>query len=105
MYSFLLENSYAQSHVQKGFIPGLSGTFEHIAAMSHIISQARVKHRSLTITLLDLKNAFGEVSHDLIKCVFDYHHIPKEISEIFDSLYSNFGTAIATNTFVTGLYQ
>ena len=60
MFEFMVKNNYAESCIQKGFIPGLSGTFEHIASMSHIINQAKLKQRSVTITLIDLRNAFGE---------------------------------------------
>ena len=30
-----------ESHHQKGFVPGMSGTFEHIAEMSHIINHSK----------------------------------------------------------------
>ena len=102
IYSFLIENQYAESYIQKGFIPGMSGTFEHIASMSYIINYARLKQRSVVITLLDLKNAFGEVNHDLIDCILEYHHVPKEVASIIRDLYSAFGIAIATNSFITG---
>ena len=64
IYSFLVANGHAESSIQKGFTPEMSGTLEHIATMSSIINQAKKKRRSVTITLLDLKNAFGEVLHD-----------------------------------------
>ena len=32
--------------------------------MAYIINQARIRQRSLIITLLDLKNAFGEIHHN-----------------------------------------
>ena len=65
MFTFLLGNNLIEHKIQKGFTPNVSGTFEHTAQMAHIINQARTKQRSLVITLLDLKNAFGEVHHNL----------------------------------------
>ena len=56
----------------------ISGTFEHTAQMVYIINQARTKQRSLMVTLLDLKNASGEVHHNLIHSVLGYHHIPDQ---------------------------
>ena len=47
--------------------------------MAYILNQARTKQRSLVITLLDLKNAFGEVHHNVIQFVLCYHHIPGHI--------------------------
>ena len=76
MYSFLTTNNFIEHSIQKGFTPNVSGTLEHTAQMANIINKARIKQRSLVITLLDLKNAFGEVHHNLISSILDYHHIP-----------------------------
>ena len=46
---------------------GISGTFEYIAEMSHIINQSRKHQRSVTITLIDLENPFSELRHSLIQ--------------------------------------
>ena len=100
-FTFLVNNGYADSHIQKGFIPGLSGTFEHIASMEFLINHARKKQRSITITLLDLKNAFGEVEHSLITTILKYHHIPDQISNVISILYSDFSSAAITNSFIT----
>ena len=81
MFSFLTANNFIEHQIQKGFTPNLSGTLEHTAKMTNIINHARIKQRSVVITLLDLKNAFGEVHHNLIQSVLDYHHIPKDVSE------------------------
>ena len=80
MFSFLTANNFIEHQIQKGFAPNLSGTLEHTAQMTNIINQAKIKQRSVVITLLDLKNAFGEVHHNLIQSVLDYHHIPKDVS-------------------------
>ena len=65
VFEFLHKNKYIETSIQKGFTPGLRGTFEHIANMSHIINVKRRRQRSVPITLIDLKNAFGEVHHNL----------------------------------------
>ena len=101
MYSFLTSNNFIEHNIQKGFTPNLSGTLEHTAQMANIINKARIKQRSLVITLLDLKNAFGEVHHNLISSVLDYHHIPGHIKLMVESLYTDFKTSIITNEFRT----
>ena len=65
-----------EQKIQKGFANGVSGVLEHTSMMAYILNKARLKQRSVVITLLDVKNAFGEVHHNLIKSVLDYHHIP-----------------------------
>ena len=99
--TYLINNQYIESHYQKGFMPGMSGTFEHIAEMSHIINHSRKQQWSVTITLIDLKNAFGEVHHSLIQSVLRYHYIPDEINRIVKILYNDFHLSIITNDFHT----
>ena len=101
MYSFLASNNFIEHSIQKGFTPNLSGTLEHTAQMADIINKARIRQRSIVITLLDLKNAFGEVHHNLIQSVLDYHHIPDHIKFVIKSLYTDFQTSIITSEFCT----
>ena len=104
-FQFLAENKYVEHNIQKGFTPQLSGTLEHTAQMAHIINKARTKQRSLIITLLDLKNAFGEVHHNLIYKVLEYHHIPDHIKNLIRSLYTDFQTSIITEQFNTAFIK
>ena len=101
MYDFLKQNNYIESEIQKGFTSKISGTLEHTSMMGHIINKARTKQRSLIVTLLDLKNAFGEVHHNLISSVLSYHHIPDGIQSLVTNLYTDFKTSIITNQFST----
>ena len=53
------------------------------------------------VKLLDLKNAFGEVHHNLIYEVLKYHHVPNHIKNLICSLYTDFQTSIITEQFNT----
>ena len=81
IYAFLCKNQYIEMNIQKGFWSGISGTIEHTELMSHLINHARQKQRSLLVTLIDLKNAFGEVYHELICAVLCFQHIPRSIEK------------------------
>ena len=100
-FQFLADNNYIEQNIQKGFTPKLSGTLEHTAQMANIINTARTKQRSIVITLLDLKNAFGEVHHNLIYEILQYHHIPDHVKNLIRSLYTDFQTSIITEQFNT----
>ena len=76
VFTYLVNYQYIERHYQKCFLPGMSGTFEHIAEMSHIINHSRKQQRTVTITFADLKNAFGEVHHSLSQSVQRYHSMP-----------------------------
>ena len=100
MFNFLKANGFIEHQIQKGFLPRLTGTFEHIAQMANVSNTARIEQTSLVITLLDLKNAFGEVYHNLIPSVLRYHHIPDHIQKLIRSLYSNLqGDCLSPLTF------
>ena len=85
--------------VQRGFTSKLSGTIEHTSQMANVISTVCLKQRSLVITLLDLKDAFGEVHQNLILEEFKFHHIPNYIKVPVRSLYNNFQTSMITPQF------
>ena len=65
--------------------------------MGNIINKARIKKRSLVITLLDLKNAFGEVHHNFISSVLTYHDVPESMKSLISGLYTNSKTSIITD--------
>ena len=53
------------------------------------------------MTFLDIRNAFGEVHHNLIDSILEYHHVPENIREIVKNLYSYFKISILTDEFFT----
>ena len=98
MYSFLEENNYIDKHVQKGFWPRIDGVAEHTQVLTNLMKDAKRNQRSIVVTLLDLKNAFGEINHKLIISALQYHHIPSEITNLIKNIYSNCQISIATGT-------
>ena len=102
MYTFVSENNYIESNIQKGFWSGLSGTIEHTELLTHLIKQAKKKQRQLVVTLFDLKNAFGEVYHKLISKVLCHHHIPEEVTiEMIASQYDNYYISVLIKNYIT----
>ena len=75
IFEYLKANDYIRCRVLKGFIPKISGTIEHTHQLAYIIRHAKRKQKTLVVSLLDLKNAFGEVSHSLIPTALQFHHI------------------------------
>ena len=99
LFVYSMKNNYIETNVQKGFTPGMTGSCT--AQLAHIIRQAKKKQRSLVATLLYLKNAFGEVHHNLIPLVLDYHHVPPELIEYIMSLYKDFARTVVTDSYTT----
>ena len=101
IFTFVLSNGFIESDIQKGFWTGLSGTIEHTELLTHIIKKAKLKQRSLVVTLFDLRNAFGEVHHNLIRKVLDYHHILPEVRDLVTSLYTDYYISVLTKDYHT----
>ena len=100
-FKFVCDNKYIETNIQKGFWPGISGTVEHTEMLNYILNDARIKQRSVTVTLIGLKNAFGEVHHNLIKSILKIHHIPDQITSMIENLYTDYGISILTKDFIT----
>ena len=99
--AFLKGNNYIEHNIQKGFLPKISGTYEHTRQLAQIIRHAKQKQRTLVMTLLDLKNAFGEVHHNLIIEILKYQHMPNEVQNMISDLYGNFTTRTACKNYIT----
>ena len=69
--------------------------------MAPVINKARLKQRSIIITLLDLETAFEEVNHNLIKSVLAYNHIPEPIQLLAANLYTEFHSYFISDCFST----
>ena len=76
LFNFTSENKYIKTNLQKGFWEKISGSIKHIKCLLHIINNTRLKKRGCVVTLLDLKNAFGEVNHNLLIESLKIHQVP-----------------------------
>ena len=101
VFEFLTQDGYAENNIQKGFTSKVAGTLEHTSHMAYLINHSKRKQRSIVITFIDLKNAFGEVHHNLIKCILEYHHVPFEIQSFVENFYNDFQTSILTKSYST----
>ena len=72
IFDFLKINGFVENKIEKDFTHKVSGTLEHTAIMGNVRNKARMKQRSLVITLLDLENAFGEVHRNLISFILAF---------------------------------
>ena len=79
----------------------MSGTIKRTELLTHTINHAWKNQRHLVALLIDLKNAFGEVDHSLVKFIYSYHHIPSKISDLLQRLYQNYFVSTRTKTFTT----
>ena len=79
----------------------MSGTYEHIANLLQMINHVRKSQRNLIVTLIDLRNAFGEVHHNLIDTIPDCHPRHQNLRSLIKLLYRDFYTYIITIAFIS----
>ena len=68
--------------MQKGFWPGINGVTEHLELIDYHLKHQKSLKRKIYIVFLNLKNAFGEVHHSLIRFSLEHHHVPHEIIDL-----------------------
>ena len=59
--SFLTDNAYIDTSVQKEGIPGFSGCVEHTSAITQLILETKYAKKDLTVVWLNLVNAYGSI--------------------------------------------
>ena len=82
------------TNLQKGFSSKISGCVEYTELLSYIINHARLKQRQVIIT-------FGEIDHNVIMKVLEYHHFPEHIKSLVKAYYTNYKVSIGTDNFTT----
>ena len=78
---------------------------EHIFAVSAIIQNAIQHGLPLSLTFLDLENAFGSVSHDLINDILAHIKLPAEIRAYVSDSYSKLCAYVATKNWSASKFQ
>jgi len=78
LWRFLTKNGAIDMRMKKGFWPGVGGITKHVELLQYLLWFQKKKKRDIFVILLDLKNAFGEVHHSLIRFALKQHHVPDD---------------------------
>src|SRR5712675_2005339 len=90
LWDFLFSNHLIDTSMQKGFWPGINGVTEHTELLSYLLTHQKKQKRDMYVVLLDLRNAFGEVHHSLIRFSLQHHHVPADTINLIMSQYTGF---------------
>ena len=74
---------------QKGFLPGVRGIQEHTQLLWTIIDGAKRNKTDISITWLDLTNAFGSLPHAVLRELFDSLPVPVVLRNILNDIYAD----------------
>ena len=89
------------SRFQRGFIEATNGCSDNSSIVSELFYDAMRNNRSLYITALDFKNAFGSVPHSMITDCLKKKGFPEEFVKVIDNVYTGSTTKIMTNHFAS----
>ena len=97
LLNVMTSNGFLDTSTQKAFMPSVPGCIEHYAKLATAVHEAHVRHKSLTVSWLDLANAYGSVHHNLIS--FSLHHYHNGVSDNFSSLVANFYSGLSASVY------
>jgi hypothetical protein len=87
MAEYFIGNGYIDLRVQKGFLEKMAGCIEHATINWEVLKDAKDKRRQIVGIFLDLANAYGSVSHNMIQFALAWYHVPKEMAELLFNYY------------------
>jgi len=100
--TYMTDNTYIDSSVQKGGKPGFSGCVEHTSGLTQLLHEARINHKNLTVVWLDMANAYGFIPHQLIQEALKHYHVPEQAaSSLIRSYYSNIHLRFSCKNYAT----
>ena len=88
-------NNNLLSDVQKSARPS-EGCYEHTYILQSLVLDAKRHSKDLYLSWLDLKNAFGSISHDVIQITLKHLGVPDGIVELVNNVYTNATTVVTT---------
>ena len=101
----LVSTSTIPTTVQKGFLMGVSGAIEHNLSLDSALLDAKRSRKSLSMVLVDLKNAFGSVSHQRIIWALQTFGAPEWVQHYVANLYAGVHTQMHCKTWSTEFLQ
>ena len=85
----------AVSRVQKGFMQA-EGCMEHNFLLQQCLDDARETGKELTVTWLDLSNAFPSVPHAVILEMMHQHGVHQHLRDVIQDMYKDCTTTLMT---------
>ncbi len=77
-------------------IQNINGTIEHNITLHEILNHAKANNEIVHISSFDLEDAFGYVSHDLIKHSLKRYHFPLNVITYITIVYSHLHGMVKT---------
>ena len=101
----MVANGYINTSHQKAILQGINGCQEHIKVLQEVIQDAKTRKRNVHLSWFDLTDAFGSISHKLIKFCCKHFHLPEKEWKYIHSLYSQLKGRHVTKEWISEVFQ
>ena len=101
----MVANGYIDKEAQKAFINGVNGCVEHIQVLQEILQHAKAHNRTVHISLYDLADAFGSVSHSLIPITLKHFNVPNSLINYINDLYTKLEGRVITRNWTSDPFK
>ncbi|XP_071153383.1 uncharacterized protein [Mytilus edulis] len=99
--TYMLENNYIDTSVQKGGVPGVTGYLKHTNILKKIFKEAKENKDDSNDLWLDLANAYGSKPHKLEDLTQKKYHIPGKVKEMLQHYFNNFIMKLTVADYIT----
>ena len=73
--------------------------------MAQLLHEARINHNVLKVVWLDLANAYGSITHQLIQVAMHQYYIPDHSSNLIMNYFNNNHLRFSSNIFTTARFK
>ena len=105
LMGFLLKNTYIDTSVQKGGVPGVPGCIEHTGVVTQLIREARDSRDHLAVLWLDLASAYGSIPHKLVELSMSRYHVSEKVCNLILDYYNNFSLRVSSGTSISDWHR
>ena len=89
---------------QKGFASATQGCIDHAFTVQQTLQDARYHQRSIAVAWLDLKNAYGSISHKMVQFALRQYSVPLRWCHIIFALYDHLCARVTTPAWSTNYF-
>jgi hypothetical protein len=94
---FAVDNNLMSSE-QKSARPS-EGCHEHTFTLQSIVADCKRNNKNCFFAWLDLRNAFGSISHEVIYSTLTHMGFPESLVDLIKDIYSDATTTVKTSKF------
>ena len=99
-----LRSNHSWDISQKGFASGTQGCIDHSFTVQQALQDARSHHTNISVAWLDLKNAYGSISHKMVQYALRQYGVPLHWCQLVFAIYDPLCARVSTPAWSTSTF-